>query len=659
MEGVEDIPGTALHEGIDWQWESFAEYLDALDAMPRVARRRRAGARTPRCAPTCSASGPTTTADRRRDRRDGAAHRGGAATPARSASPPSRTILHRSQARPRARHASHRPTSCSRSATRSADAGHGVFQLVADQHGSEPERALDRASWPRRTGVTVTYALAQIAHAPEAYRDTLDDAAELDRAEGLHIVPQVPCRPTGMLFGLQSSLHPFITHPTYRALRRPAARRAGRAAAPARGPRRACSPRSRTPTTRSRIALMLALGPDLPARRPARLRAAGPSERRPPRRRARGSPPEEVVLDWLLERDGKAFLFAPLASYVDRRPRGDPRDDDATRARCSACPTAARTAGSSATRACRPTCSPTGSATATAASASRSSRPCTCRPAATAALYGLDRSRHARAGQAGRPQRDRPRRALDRLPGDGLRPAGRRPPPRAAGDGYAPRSWPGRSRSRTASRPAPARARWCASSPSPGPGGTCDERSEWPERPRADDDERSEWPERPRADDERSEWPERPRADGDDRAGAGERRRAGLRGARFAGRGRGAAPARPRLHGQPARLARCDRSPGGEPACRRLRPPRPRREQQHRRRRDLHVRSAHGRPRRVRRRARPRQLRPPRPFDGWDGRPAVHGERSGERPLADPDGHHGMAPARREGDVPGGVRGGR
>src|SRR5436189_1832672 len=36
MEGVEDIPGTALHEGIDWKWESFAEYLDAVDEMPRV-----------------------------------------------------------------------------------------------------------------------------------------------------------------------------------------------------------------------------------------------------------------------------------------------------------------------------------------------------------------------------------------------------------------------------------------------------------------------------------------------------------------------------------------------------------------------------------------------------------------------------------------------
>ena len=36
MEGVEDIPGTALSEGIQWDWESFPEYLNALDSMPRA-----------------------------------------------------------------------------------------------------------------------------------------------------------------------------------------------------------------------------------------------------------------------------------------------------------------------------------------------------------------------------------------------------------------------------------------------------------------------------------------------------------------------------------------------------------------------------------------------------------------------------------------------
>ena len=36
MEGVEDIPGSALSEGITWEWETFGEYLDALERMPRA-----------------------------------------------------------------------------------------------------------------------------------------------------------------------------------------------------------------------------------------------------------------------------------------------------------------------------------------------------------------------------------------------------------------------------------------------------------------------------------------------------------------------------------------------------------------------------------------------------------------------------------------------
>ena len=36
MEGVEDIPSAALHEGVPWNWESFPEFMDALEAMPRA-----------------------------------------------------------------------------------------------------------------------------------------------------------------------------------------------------------------------------------------------------------------------------------------------------------------------------------------------------------------------------------------------------------------------------------------------------------------------------------------------------------------------------------------------------------------------------------------------------------------------------------------------
>ena len=52
MEGVEDIPGTALNEGITWGWETFPEYLDALDTMPRDHGRRHPGAARRACAPT-------------------------------------------------------------------------------------------------------------------------------------------------------------------------------------------------------------------------------------------------------------------------------------------------------------------------------------------------------------------------------------------------------------------------------------------------------------------------------------------------------------------------------------------------------------------------------------------------------------------------------
>ena len=36
MEAVEDIPGTALHEGLNWDWESFPDFLDALERLPRA-----------------------------------------------------------------------------------------------------------------------------------------------------------------------------------------------------------------------------------------------------------------------------------------------------------------------------------------------------------------------------------------------------------------------------------------------------------------------------------------------------------------------------------------------------------------------------------------------------------------------------------------------
>jgi N-acyl-D-aspartate/D-glutamate deacylase len=60
MEAIEDIPGTALHEGIDWRWETFGEYIDAL-AECRAPSIWARPFRTRRCGPMCSATGATST----------------------------------------------------------------------------------------------------------------------------------------------------------------------------------------------------------------------------------------------------------------------------------------------------------------------------------------------------------------------------------------------------------------------------------------------------------------------------------------------------------------------------------------------------------------------------------------------------------------------
>ena len=310
MEGVEDIPGTALHEGIDWQWESFAEYLDALDRVPRTVD---VAAQVPHAAVRAYVMGgrahDSATADEVATmavvvREAMAAGAAGFTS--------SRTILHRS------RHGLVPGTTAPADELLAlgeamAASGHGVFEVVTDHAGGPPD--LEWIVPLARAGATVTYALAQTPYAPAAYRDALADAERI-AGDGLRVVPQVSCRPTGMLFGLQSSLHPFITHPTYRELASlPLAERVARLREPDVRHRLLAE----LPATENVIALALIsrwdqifpLG-DPPDYEPPLSTSVGAVAER------EGRKPQEVVLDWLLERDGQALLFAPLASYVDR-----------------------------------------------------------------------------------------------------------------------------------------------------------------------------------------------------------------------------------------------------------------------------------------------------------------------------------------------------
>jgi N-acyl-D-aspartate/D-glutamate deacylase len=311
MEGVEDIPGTALHEGIEWDWESFPDYLDALDRTPRVMD---VAAQVPHAAVRAYVLGERAHEDATPEEIGQMARlvREGLEAGAVGFST-SRTVLHRSK------HGLVPGTAAPADELLAigealGDSGRGVFEVVTDQPELHAERAW-MIELSRRTGARVTYGLAQTPWNPTGYRGAMADAEQLS-GEGVRITPQVACRPTGMLFGLQSSLHPFITHPAYRRLADlPLAERVlalsqpeTRARLVTEGP---ATDNSIAITLMSRFDQMFLLGDPPDYEPPAEQSASAIAARE-------GGTPEDVVLDWLLSQGGTGLIFAPLASYVDR-----------------------------------------------------------------------------------------------------------------------------------------------------------------------------------------------------------------------------------------------------------------------------------------------------------------------------------------------------
>ena len=223
MEGVEDIPGTALAEGIEWQWETFPEYLDALAARRWTVD---VGTQVPHGAVRAYVMGergarnePATTEDIAAMR---AIVRDGVAAGALGFST-SRTIAHRA--------IDGEPVPGTFAAEDElfgiggalGELGTGVFELapagVAGEDLDEPAREV---AWMRRLsaaiGRPVTFALLQVDSAPDLWADLLSRSlAALD--EGADLRPQVAGRPTGLLAGHHTSFALFDQIPAYRALR--------------------------------------------------------------------------------------------------------------------------------------------------------------------------------------------------------------------------------------------------------------------------------------------------------------------------------------------------------------------------------------------------------------------------------------------------------
>lgn len=212
MEGVEDIPGAALSEGIDWQWESFPEYLDALEAFPRAID---VATQVPHGAIRAYVMGDRCNTDYAPTQEEvdamAALVREGVEAGALGFSS-SKTLLHKDIK------GEYMPGTFSGNEEMLAlglgmkGLNNSVFELVSDHLGDDEEWAWV-TEFQKQTGLAVTL----IATTAPAYQNgKMYKLAEQARAEGREIRPQAAGRPTGVLHGLQSSFHAFVGHPTWR-----------------------------------------------------------------------------------------------------------------------------------------------------------------------------------------------------------------------------------------------------------------------------------------------------------------------------------------------------------------------------------------------------------------------------------------------------------
>ncbi len=221
MEGVEDIPGTALAEGLTWDWESFPDYMDALERTPRTMDIAAMVGHDPLRVfvmderASFDAQATDEEIARMRDLVAEALDAGavGFAT--------GRSDLHRTadgEWTP-ASEATAKELAGIASAFKSRD--HGVIQAVSD---FDLER--DQDKFPREWAVIEDYVRAaggrpfsisvmQRDFAPDQWKKILAGLEQLD-AEGFTVRAQVAPRAIGVFLGLQCTFHPFMGYPAYK-----------------------------------------------------------------------------------------------------------------------------------------------------------------------------------------------------------------------------------------------------------------------------------------------------------------------------------------------------------------------------------------------------------------------------------------------------------
>ncbi|NQV80583.1 MAG: amidohydrolase family protein [Alphaproteobacteria bacterium] len=218
MEGVEDIPGAALAAGVKWDWETFPEYLDAVERHPHAMDVGCQIAHGPVRAYVMGQRGAKNEPATPDDIEKMAAVVTEALQAGALGFTTSRTLLHLAVDGEPVPGTWAREDELMAMGHAIAAAGHGIFELApAGISGDDLIAPAKEMAWMRKvakeTGVPVTFLFGQNNKAPDAWRDMLKEC-EAAAADGARVYPQVFGRPTTLLFSFQGP-NQFIRFPTY------------------------------------------------------------------------------------------------------------------------------------------------------------------------------------------------------------------------------------------------------------------------------------------------------------------------------------------------------------------------------------------------------------------------------------------------------------
>ena len=323
MEGVEDIPGTALAEGITWDWETFPEYLDALEKLPRTVD---IGTHVPHGAVRAYVLGdreqpgavptPDDIAAMSRIVEEGV--RAGALGFSTS-----RTVLHKSvdgELVPGTTATPEELIAIGKAMGRAKAAGcHAVFELTSDL-----KREWNEFGWmgqlSREASIPVTFAALQ-SIAKELTLTEQIAAMRAENANGANIVAQIALRGNGIVMAWQGTVHPFVFRPSWMGIKDlPWAAQRAKLLDPAFKAQLLAEPNDYTnaPKDIGGIVMVVTQGwamqyemdpdfdyePAAEASINARAAAAGVS-------------PQDYAYDLLCRDEGKGFIYLPILNYAD------------------------------------------------------------------------------------------------------------------------------------------------------------------------------------------------------------------------------------------------------------------------------------------------------------------------------------------------------